>query len=167
MSFKNHLFPVTGKCSVSQYFKKGEHSGIDIQTYGQHNDVMASNDGTVIKIFPKNVTKSGTGFKNYGTVIVIWHGNKQKTVYAHLVEGSPKVSEGQKVKRGQVIAQIDTFLHYEQRTGSKEQHPTKDSFKDPQTSPALIVDTSLTNKQTQSGLNGRGIDDHDKLNGLE
>ncbi len=133
---------------------------------------MASNDGTVIWA---QLGEKGSGYNDYGYIITLWHGNNRKTVYAKLKEGSLKVSVEQQVKKGQVIAQIDTFLHYEQRIGSKEQHPTEDSFMDPLAFPALVVDKSLTNKaasfNVKSDIQGKNpplnIDSYDNLNGLE
>ena len=45
--FKNHLFPVQGKCRISNYYIRNE--GIDIATYNQNNPVMASEKGIVKK----------------------------------------------------------------------------------------------------------------------
>ncbi len=68
------------------------HKGIDIGV-GSGNSVLAAADGVVIV---------STYSSSYGNYVSINHGNGLVTLYAH--NSSLKVSVGQTVKRGQVIA---------------------------------------------------------------
>ncbi|MCL5737102.1 MAG: M23 family metallopeptidase [Bacteroidetes bacterium] len=84
------------------------HEGIDIEAdIGSH--VHATGDGVVSYVGPRG---------GYGNVVEIDHGFGYTTLYAHLEK--PLVREGQKVKRGQVIAlsgntglSTGPHLHYE------------------------------------------------------
>ncbi len=84
------------------------HEGIDlVADYG--TPIYAPGDGTVSYVGPRG---------GYGNAIEIDHGFGYSTVYGHL--SKPMVREGQKVKRGQVIAlsgnsglSTGPHLHYE------------------------------------------------------
>ncbi len=84
------------------------HEGIDVVAdYG--TPVYATGDGTISYVGQRG---------GYGTAIEIEHGFGYSTVYGHL--SKPLVVEGQKVKRGQVIAlsgnsglSTGPHLHYE------------------------------------------------------
>lgn len=97
------------------------HYGIDIPSLGG-TPVRAYADGLVT-----TSTMSQAADGGYGQFIIIDHGLKQRrgsteTVYAHLLEGSQRVSKGDKVTAGQIIglvgqsgnATID-HLHFEVR----------------------------------------------------
>jgi murein DD-endopeptidase MepM/ murein hydrolase activator NlpD len=94
------------------------HQGIDIKAeYG--DDVLASESGTV-KFTGKQ--------KGYGKVVIIDHGNRVCTVYAHLSKVS--VRKGERVQRGMVIGLVGssgkssgTHLHFEIRIMSKAVDP--------------------------------------------
>lgn len=70
------------------------HDGIDI-SLGGNAQVLAASSGVV-----DYVGNSGTG---YGQHIYINHGNGVRTLYAHLVSGSPMVGVGDAVMPGQPI----------------------------------------------------------------
>ena len=84
------------------------HEGIDIEAdVGSH--VHATGDGVVSYVGPRG---------GYGNVVEIDHGFGYSTLYAHLEK--PLVREGQRVKRGEVIAlsgntglSTGPHLHYE------------------------------------------------------
>lgn len=85
------------------------HQGIDF-TAPQGTPIIATGDGTV-----EEVESSGGG---YGRHVLINHGYGYKTLYAHM--SSFSVSQGQKVKKGQVIGKVGNtgsstgpHLHYE------------------------------------------------------
>jgi len=88
--------------------KRIMHEGIDIVAdYG--TPVYATGDGTVSYVGPRG---------GYGNALEIDHGFGYSTVYGHL--SKPMVREGQKVRRGQVIAlsgnsglSTGPHLHYE------------------------------------------------------
>lgn len=94
------------------------HTGIDVSspTGGR---IVAPASGTVVRV----------GWENgYGRVIEIAHGFGIRTLYAHL-DGA-RVSEGQRVRRGELIGMIGStgrstgpHLHYEVQVGGKPVNP--------------------------------------------
>ena len=87
------------------------HQGVDY-TIPEGESVFATADGKVKEISGKNSTS--------GLTIVIDHGNGYTTSYSHLK--NEKVKRGQKVRRGDIIAQsgnsglsLAPHLHYEVR----------------------------------------------------
>lgn len=81
--------------------------------------VLAAADGRVIY--------SGEGPRGYGNLIILKHSNEMLSVYAH--NRSLSVKEGDKVKRGQKIAELGNTgtnrpaLHFEVRRGGKAIDP--------------------------------------------
>jgi len=99
------------------------HSGIDIGAK-TGTKIISANDGVVIFSGVKS---------SYGNFIVIDHGGKITTAYAHC--SRRLVSKGQKVKKGQTIALVGTtgrstgpHLHFEIRENGKTVNP-KSRFK--------------------------------------
>ncbi len=107
------LWPVSGfnkKSNISAYFgQKGKywgkaHTGMDIAGRNAAGEgikgkpILACNSGTVIKV---NETSGG-----YGQYVVISHGGGISTLYGHMISGSPTVSEGDTVVKGQVIGKV-------------------------------------------------------------
>ena len=93
------------------------HRGVDLG--GKNTTVVAPAPGTVVEVS----TRVG-----YGNVVVIDHGGRLATVYAHLA--SAAVVEGQTVVAGQTIATMGktgfataTHLHYEIRVGGETIDP--------------------------------------------
>lgn len=121
------LWPVTGPITgsfgerIDPFNGEGAfHAGIDISShYGQ--PVIAPSDGTV----------TFAGFYNgYGRMLEIDHGNGVTTRYGHL--SGFAVTDGQTVKRGQVIAYVGLtgrstgpHLHYEVRIHDTPVNPHK------------------------------------------
>ena len=95
------------------------HSGIDFSV-PEGTGVQTTGDGIV----------AFSGYdKGYGQKIIINHGYGYKTVYAHL--SKPLVSQGQKVKRSEIIAlsgntgvSTGPHLHYEVRKDNARVNPT-------------------------------------------
>lgn len=90
------------------------HSGIDIGASSGTN-VVAAAPGTVIL---------AQEYGGYGQCIVIDHGGGVTSLYGHMTRGSIRVSVGQKVSAGQVIALVGStgissgpHLHFEVRQG--------------------------------------------------
>lgn len=87
------------------------HNGYDIAA-PHHSNVVAAESGVVIRVinacshdYPKNYkTKCNCG-GGYGNYIMINHGGLV-TLYGHVATGSIKVSVGDTVSRGQVIAGV-------------------------------------------------------------
>ena len=105
------IHPVTGR----QKF----HSGVDIGApYG--TNIYAANSGTVV------VAGYNTG--GYGNYVIINHGGGYSTLYAHC--SSLRVSRGQQVQRGQVIANCGStgmstgpHIHFEIQLNGKTTNP--------------------------------------------
>lgn len=86
------------------------HHGVDLSSRSQGEPIYATGDGVVSKV--------SYDFRGYGNYIIIDHGFGYKTRYAHL--RAALVSEGQKVKKGEHIAELGNtgrskgpHLHYE------------------------------------------------------
>ena len=102
------------------------HYGIDF-TAKTGTDIYATGDGKV-----ERVRKSYSG---YGKHVIINHGFGYKTLYAHMHDFS--VTQGQKVKRGDIIGQVGNtgtstgpHLHYEVIRNNKKIDPTNFFFND-------------------------------------
>ena len=108
------LWPVSGfnkKSNISAYFgQKGSywgkaHTGMDIAGRNAAGEgikgkpILACNSGTVIKV-------ADTSPRGYGQYVVISHGGGISTLYGHMISGSPTVSEGDTVVKGQVIGKV-------------------------------------------------------------
>lgn len=98
------------------------HRGVD---YGSPHGspIYATADGTV----------SFSGSKNaYGNTVILKHGEKFSTLYAHMSRISDKSIHGKRVKQGDVIGYVGktgrvtgTHLHYEFRVNGKQIDPLK------------------------------------------
>lgn len=94
------------------------HNGVDIGApYGQ--DIYAAQSGVVV---------TAAWMSGYGQTVVIDHGGGLSTLYAHT--SVMRVSEGQSVSQGQVIADVGCtgsctgpHLHYEVRENGNPQNP--------------------------------------------
>lgn len=105
---------------ITQYYH-ARHSGLDIDGHYQHS-IYASEDGVVVV--------AGWNSNGYGNYIIVDHGGGLRTLYAHA--NKMYVSKGQRVSRGQAIAQIGTtgrstgtHLHYEVRVGNRRMNPLR------------------------------------------
>jgi len=78
----------------------------DCYSYGK--DVLAQGDGTVILVLDKHKdTPVGyLGDPKKTNKILIYYGGGMAAIYSYLKEGSAKVKKGDRVKQGQVIAQV-------------------------------------------------------------
>ena len=108
-NWKNYVTSEFGWCEDPITGNRSYHSGLDVGI-AEGTAIYAAADGTVIS--SKKLT---TG---YGQHIVINHGGKIATLYAHCSE--LLVSEGQSVKKGDMIAKVGTtgrstgyHLHFE------------------------------------------------------
>lgn len=111
----NWLWPTQG--SVLSSFANNK-KGIDI----------AGKDGSpIIAVQDGEVVYSGNALRGYGNLIIIKHPNNYLTAYAHNKKNF--VKEGDKVKRGQKIAELGrtgsetTKLHFEVRNQGKPVDP--------------------------------------------
>tara|TARA_B100000676_G_scaffold304079_1_gene355664 strand:- start:1773 stop:2756 length:984 start_codon:yes stop_codon:yes gene_type:complete len=111
------IWPTEGR--VSSHFTEST-KGMDISgKTGQ--PILASAAGRVVY--------SGTGLRGYGQLIIIKHNNTYLSAYAH--NSKLLVKEGQKVARGQIIAEMGKTdsklvrLHFEIRKNGKPVDPLK------------------------------------------
>lgn len=111
------MWPVKG--SVIKGFSN-DNKGIDIAGSRGQN-INASADGQVVY--------SGNALRGYGNLVIINHNNEYLSAYAH--NDALLVKEGQKVKKGQVIARMGSTdadrvkLHFEIRYKGNSVNPRK------------------------------------------
>ncbi len=101
------------------------HKGVDYAA-ARGTPVRASGDGKVI-------FKGRKG--GYGRAIILRHGNRYTTLYAHLNSYNRKVHSGSRVKQGQVIGYVGSsglasgpHLHYEFRVNGVHRNPLTVKF---------------------------------------
>jgi murein DD-endopeptidase MepM/ murein hydrolase activator NlpD len=117
------IWPVRG--SVIEAFGRGRH--------GEGNDGIniASEDGAPIRAAASGVvTYTGNEIRGYGNLVLIKHDGGYVTAYAHA--GSIRVSRGDRVEKGQVIATVGETgdvdrpqLHFEIRRGVQAVDPQR------------------------------------------
>jgi lipoprotein NlpD len=118
LSSAGWAWPATGAV-ISRFSSNGSlNKGIDIAgELGQ--PVLAAQDGTVVY--------AGSGLRGYGELVIIKHSDVYVSAYGH--NRSLLVREGQKVKAGQVIADMGSTgadrvkLHFEIRRQGKPVDP--------------------------------------------
>lgn len=118
------LWPVPHFYKVSSSFGprgRKHHDGIDIPA-PKGTPIVAVDTGVVIY--------SDNGIRGYGNMIVLAHGDDIFTVYAHNKKN--KVDKGDRVERGEVIAEIGNtgrstgpHLHFEIRVKNKVRNPAQ------------------------------------------
>ncbi len=91
-------WPVRGG-EILSYFgaqrRDHRHKGLDIR--GRHGQpVLATDDGRIVY--------SGSSMRGYGKTVIIDHGDRLRSLYAH--NSSLLVREGDRVRRGQMIARV-------------------------------------------------------------
>jgi murein DD-endopeptidase MepM/ murein hydrolase activator NlpD len=103
--FGSRTDPINGKAGAS-------HTGIDLGS-PQGTDILAAENGVVIV---------ASWWSGYGNCVIIDHGGGVWTLYGHIRDGGISVSKGDKVKRGQKIAEVGhtgratgNHLHFEVR----------------------------------------------------
>jgi len=106
------------------------HKGVDYAA-GRGTPIRASGDGKVIY-------KGNKG--GYGRTVIIKHGNRYTTLYAHMNSYNRKIRSGKRVKQGQVIGYVGSsglasgpHLHYEFRVNGVHRNPLTVKF--PSTKP--------------------------------
>lgn len=132
----NWVWPTKDAWRVSEISDKGMYIP---GKYENNLDVVAARQGTVVQAITEEKSNiPGSGFKGYGSTIVIKHANNQYTLYAHLASINVKV--GQKVTAGTKIGTIgDTgvtqvktllfaYLNSSTPTGATFYDPIKDIY---------------------------------------
>lgn len=96
------------------------HKGVD---YGapMNTPIRATGDG-VVKMVGKN--------RGYGNVVVLQHGRKVETLYAHMNKFKKGLKRGSQIKQGDIIGYVGKtgwatgpHVHYEFRTNGKHRDP--------------------------------------------
>ncbi|MGG0716652.1 peptidoglycan DD-metalloendopeptidase family protein [Robertmurraya massiliosenegalensis] len=102
------MWPADGVITDTYGTRNGKHKGIDI----------AGGLGTPIHVVDEGIITRSYYSSSYGHVVFVKHPNQFETVYAHL--SKRKVSEGQKVKQGDIIGDMGStgrssgvHLHFE------------------------------------------------------
>ena len=98
------------------------HRGVDYGSpYG--SPIYATADGTVLSAGTKGA---------YGRTVILQHGQRFSTLYAHMSKISSKSKVGKRVKQGDVIGYVGksgrvtgTHLHYEFRVNNEHLDPLK------------------------------------------
>ncbi len=115
---------ISSRFSINRYHpvlhKFRSHKGVDYAAK-RGTPIRAAGDGKVI-------FKGKKG--GYGRVVIIQHGTKYTTLYAHLNSYNKKLRKGSKVKQGQTIAYVGSsglatgpHLHYEFRVNGVHRNP--------------------------------------------
>ncbi|HHJ35600.1 MAG TPA: hypothetical protein ENJ87_07530 [Gammaproteobacteria bacterium] len=115
---------ISSRFTVNRYHpilhKFRSHKGVDYAAK-RGTPIHAAGDGKVI-------FKGKKG--GYGNVIILQHGSKYSTLYAHLKSYNRKLRKGSKVKQGQTIAYVGSsglatgpHLHYEFRVNGTHRNP--------------------------------------------
>ncbi len=119
-------WPVVGLFTVTSpygYRSLGYHRGIDISGANASGSlVVAGASGTV--------TAAGWSTGGYGNYVIIDHGNGVETLYAHMLDNSLMVNEGDKVTKGQAVGRVGNtgysfgaHLHFEVRINGNRINP--------------------------------------------
>lgn len=119
-------WPVVGLFTVTSPYghrSLGYHRGIDISGASASGSlVVAGASGTV--------TTAGWSTGGYGNYVIIDHGNGVETLYAHMLDNSLMVNEGDKVTKGQAIGRVGNtgysfgaHLHFEVRINGNRINP--------------------------------------------
>lgn len=101
------------------------HKGVDYAA-GRGSPIRASGDGKIIY-------KGNKG--GYGRTVIIKHGSRYTTLYAHLNSYNKKIRSGRSVKQGQIIGYVGSsglasgpHLHYEFRVNGVHRNPLTVKF---------------------------------------
>lgn len=96
------------------------HRGVDYAA-GKGTPIRATGDGKVV-----NARRKG----GFGNTVIIQHGQKYNTLYAHLSKYGRGIREGRTVKQGQIIGYVGStglatgpHLHYEFRVNGVHRNP--------------------------------------------
>lgn len=117
---QQYSYEFSGTDAVGLRYKNNGKLNEDYFGYGR--EIVAPANGTVIEII-EGINENSPGIRNpyaqIGNAIIIQHSNKEYSVLAFLKQGSIRVKVGDRVTRGQVLAQCgnsgnatEPVLHY-------------------------------------------------------
>ena len=130
-SSSGFIFPVAGlsvrNISNKRYPSYAGHTGIDVNIGVNGRSVVAVKAG---KVIVSEAKVRGGRYYSYGEYVVIQHNDGKQTLYAHMRQGSRRVSVGQVVQQGQVIGIVGAtgrasgpHLHFEVRINGRPVNP--------------------------------------------
>ncbi len=109
-----------GKRTHPTLKKRKDHHGVDYAA-PRGTPIKAAGDGKILHLGRKG---------GYGKTIIIQHGGKYSTLYAHMSNYNRKLRRGARVKQGQTIGYVGTtgrstgpHLHYEFRINGVHRNP--------------------------------------------
>ncbi|MCF6209914.1 MAG: peptidoglycan DD-metalloendopeptidase family protein [Gammaproteobacteria bacterium] len=109
-----------GKRTHPTLKKRKDHHGVDYAA-PRGTPIKAAGDGKIVHLGRKG---------GYGKTIIIQHGGKYSTLYAHMSNYNRKLRRGARVKQGQTIGYVGTtgrstgpHLHYEFRINGVHRNP--------------------------------------------
>lgn len=115
---------------VPQFYKVSSHFGQRGRRHHDGIDIPAPRGTPIVAVDKGVVVYSDDGIRGYGNMIVIAHSDDVFTVYAH--NRKNKVDKGDKVKKGEVIAEVGNtgrstgpHLHFEIRVKNKVRNPAR------------------------------------------
>jgi murein DD-endopeptidase MepM/ murein hydrolase activator NlpD len=115
---------------VPHFYKVSSHFGPRGRKHHDGIDIPAPRGTPIVAVDTGVVIYSDDGIRGYGNMIVIAHGDDIFTVYAH--NRKNKVDKGQRVDKGQVIAEVGNtgrstgpHLHFEIRVKNKVRNPAQ------------------------------------------
>ena len=123
-AFKGSLpWPVKGKVRIAFGLRK--HPKFDTYTIENGIEIAAPADAAVEAVYDGTVVFADR-FKGYGLMVVLDHGGKQHTLYAHLAEAA--VQPGQKLAAGDKVGTVGsalagTGLYFEVRFQGRPEDP--------------------------------------------
>lgn len=117
---QHYAYEFSAKDTVGSRYKNDGKANEDYFGYGK--EVLAPANGTVVEAID-GIRENSPGLRNpyasIGNAIIIQHSNREYSVLAFLKQGSIRVRVGDKVTRGQVIAQCggsgsatEPVIHY-------------------------------------------------------
>ncbi|MFP5387241.1 MAG: M23 family metallopeptidase [Bacteriovoracia bacterium] len=115
---------------VPHFFRVSSHFGPRGRKHHDGIDIPAPSGTPIVAVDAGVVIYSDNGIRGYGNMIVLAHGDDIFTVYAH--NRKNKVSKGERVDKGQTIAQVGNtgrstgpHLHFEIRVKNKVRNPAQ------------------------------------------
>jgi murein DD-endopeptidase MepM/ murein hydrolase activator NlpD len=117
---QQYAYEFSAKDTIGLHYRNDGKANEDYFGYGK--EVLAPASGTVVEAI-EGIRENSPGLRNpyapIGNAIIIQHSNREYSVLAFLKQGSIRVKVGDKVTRGQVIAQCgssgsatEPVIHY-------------------------------------------------------
>jgi len=124
--FKGSLpWPVAGRVRVA--YGRRKHPKFDTYTFENGMEIAAP-EGSPVTAVHEGTVAFADRFRGYGLMVVIDHGGKHHTLYAHLAD--VRVQPGQKVETGQVLGVVGSGvegpgLYFEVRFQGRPEDPAE------------------------------------------